>query len=70
MAKVTLTVTIEDEGVAWQLAQFCKRSEVSTFYNYTETHLLPDERRSIAYQMIAGIEAVQDGLREAGFDPR
>lgn len=70
MAKVTLTVTIEDEEVAWQLAQFCKRSEFSDFFEHTEAHLQHDERNRRAYQMIAGIDAVQDGLREAGFDPR
>lgn len=70
MATVTFSVTVSDEDVAYQLAQFCKRSTFNDFYDYTEAHLDQDERKRRAYQMIAGIEAVQAGLREAGYAPR
>jgi hypothetical protein len=70
MASVTFTVTVSDEDAAWQLAQFCKRSTYSDFYDHTEAHLDPEERKRRAYQMIHGIDAVTAGLREAGFSPR
>lgn len=70
MARVTFTVTVDSDAVALQLAQFCKRSTYSDFYDHTEGHLPVDERKERAYQMIAGIDAVQSGLREAGYSPR
>lgn len=70
MTKITITVELDDEQAAYQLAQFCKRSTYQTFYNFTEAHL-PDEQRSQrAYQMIRGIERVQCALAAAGFSPR
>ena len=67
MIDVTATMT---EEVALQLAQFCKRSTYNIFYDLTEAHLSPDERKRCAYQMISGIEAVQAALTNAGFAPR
>jgi hypothetical protein len=64
MSDVKITATLQNEDVAWQLAQFCKRSTFDQFYDLTE------ERKRRAYQMIAGIEAVQRALSEAGFEPR
>lgn len=64
-----ITATMDD-AAAFQLAQFCKRSTFNTFYEMTEAHLDHDERKTRAYQMIAGIEAVQRALSEAGFTPR
>lgn len=70
MATVTISVTM-DEDVAWQLAQFCKRSTFSQFYDLTEAHLDDEERKRRAYQMISGIGAVQGALSDqAGVEPR
>lgn len=66
---VTITVQMTPE-VAHQLAQFCKRSTYSTFFEFTEPHLSNEERTSRAYQMISGIEAVAGALAEAGYAPR
>ena len=66
---VTISVTVPDV-VAHQLAQFAKRSTFNTFYEFTEAHLSDDERKTRAYQMIAGIEAVGAALAEAGHAPR
>jgi hypothetical protein len=66
-------VTISAEmhpDVAYQLAQFCKRSTFSQFYESTEAHLPHDERNRLAYQMIAGIDAIRAALAEAGYSPR
>jgi hypothetical protein len=57
-------------AVAYQLAQFAKRSTFITFYEFTEAHLSDDERKLRAYQMIAGIEAVGAALAKAGHAPR
>ena len=67
MIDVTATMTGD---VALQLAQFCKRSTFNIFYELTEAHLPSDERKSRAYKMISGIEAVQAALANAGFAPR
>ena len=67
------TITIKadlSEEVAMQLAQFCKRSTFDMFFDLTEAHLDYEERKRRAYQMIAGIEAVQSALDDAGFSPR
>jgi hypothetical protein len=53
----------------YQLAQFCKRATFSEFYDLTEVYLPHDERQRCAYQMIAGIEAVQGALGEIGIAP-
>jgi len=68
-APITITATLEP-AVAHQLAQFCKRSSFATFYDMTEAHLPQDERKTRAYQMIAGIEAVGRSLAEVGYSPR
>lgn len=71
MSEEKITITLElSENVAWQLAQFCKRSTFDQFYDLTEQHLAPDERRARAYQMISGIEAVARELGKAGIAPR
>lgn len=67
--KVVITACVEP-AVAMQLAQFCKRSTFDIFFDLTEAHLTYDERRTRAYQMIAGIEAVARSLSEAGYSPR
>lgn len=67
---IVLTVEFSDKAVAYQLAQFCKRSTFDDFYNLTEAHLPHNERVARAYQMIAGIESVQRALAGAGFSPR
>jgi hypothetical protein len=66
---VTISVTMTVD-VAMQVVQFCRRSTFNTFHQYTEAHLSPDERNRRAYQMISGLEAVQQGLAEAGYSPR
>lgn len=67
---ISLNVEIANDEVAIQLAQFCKRSTFSMFFEITEAHLPEVERKERAYQMIAGIEAVQRALSEAGISPR
>lgn len=67
---ITITAQLDDDDVAQQLAQFCKRSTFDTFYQFTEAHLPHEERRERAYQMIRGIERVQGALASAGFAPR
>lgn len=67
--EVVITATLAPE-VALQLAQFCKRSTFSEFYDLTEAHLSHDERTTRAYQMITGIDAVSRALAEAGYAPR
>jgi hypothetical protein len=69
MADITITATMNEE-VALQLAQFCKRSTFDQFFDLTEAHLDHEERTRRAYQMIAGIEAVQRALDQSGFAPR
>lgn len=66
---VEISVTLSP-AVAYQLAQFVKRSTFSTFYDFTEAHLSEDERTERANQMIAGIEAVGAALAKAGHAPR
>jgi len=66
---VHLSISVSPD-VARQLAQFVKRSTFDTFYNFTEAHLPHDERKALAYQMIAGIEAVGAALGVAGYAPR
>ena len=67
---VAITATLTNQGVAHQLAQFCKRSTFDMFYDMTEAHLPHDERTERAHQMIAGIAAVGRALADAGYDPR
>lgn len=66
---IRISVTMP-EDVAYQLAQFCKRSTFNQFYDLTEAHLDDEERKRRAYQMIGGIEAVQKALAEQGYEPR
>jgi hypothetical protein len=66
---IPIQATLEHD-VAWELAQFCKRSTFQTFYDYTEAHLPDQERTALAYRMIAGIEAIQTALAHAGVEPR
>jgi len=71
MTDTTVTVTATmDSDVAYQLAQFAKRSTFNTFFEFTEAHLPDAERKQRAYQMIAGIEAIGAALAEAGYAPR
>lgn len=66
-----ISITVElNEAVAWQLAQFCKRSSFDQFYELTEQHLPDEERKNRAYQMISGIDSVARALSEAGVAPR
>ncbi|NML62246.1 hypothetical protein HHL21_14410 [Massilia sp. RP-1-19] len=69
MATTTITFEIDDAD-ATQLAQFCKRSTYSTFYEYTEPHLPDHDRAERAYQMRDGIDRVRRALANAGFAPR
>lgn len=69
-APIALSVTVPDEAVAWELAQFCKRLSFSDALELTEAHLPHEERKEKAYQMIAGINALQRALADVGFDPR
>jgi hypothetical protein len=66
---ITITATMTEE-VAYQFAQFLKRSTFETFHDFTEAHLPKEERTKRTHLMILGVEAVQAGLKEAGFDPR
>ena len=71
MADTTVTITATmDAEVAYQLAQFAKRSTFNTFYEFTEVHLPDARRKELAYQMIAGIDAIGAALAEAGYSPR
>lgn len=67
--QVTITASMNAD-VAHQLAQFCKRVGFATAFDYTEAHLSQDERNTRAYQMLAGLDAVAAGLRDADFAPR
>ncbi|MFY7940042.1 MAG: DUF7706 family protein [Burkholderiaceae bacterium] len=67
--QITITATVNPR-VAYQLAQFCKRVGFSTAFDYTEGHLSVDERNTLAYQMLAGLDAVAAGLRDVGISPR
>lgn len=67
---VTLSVDLPNEDVAYQLAQFCKRSTFDMFYELTEPYLSHEERKDLAYQMIAGIQALQAALARESFSPR
>jgi predicted transcriptional regulator len=66
---VTITVQLDDD-VAAQLAQFCKRSTYTMFFELTEAHLSHAERSQRAYMMINGIERIQAALAKAGHAPR
>ena len=66
---IAISVSLTPE-VAYQLAQFAKRSTFATFYEFTEAHLPDEERKKLAYQMIAGIDAVAKGLADVGYAPR
>ena len=68
--QIIVTAVLPNAAVAFQLAQFCKRSTFDTFYAMTEAHLSDDKRTALAYQMIAGLDAVSRGLADAGFSPR
>jgi len=68
-AKITLTVTM-DEEVAFQFAQFAKRSTLDTFAQFVEGHLSFEEAQQRAYQMQAGVMAVGKALADAGIAPR
>ena len=71
MADQNIQITVSlPADVAHQLAQFAKRSTFNTFYEFTEAHLSDDERKTRAYQMIDGIEAVGAALADAGHAPR
>lgn len=71
MTSTDVVVRLElPDDVAFQLAQFCKRSTFDTFFALTEAHLPTNERQARAYQMIAGIEAMRDALADAGVSPR
>lgn len=59
-----------DEEVAWELAQFIKRSCFGTYHELTEAHLSEEERNRRAYLMIAGVNEIQKALSEAGVSPR
>lgn len=69
MRDITITATM-DEGVALQLAQFCKRLQFDHFLILTEAHLEKEERERRSYEMRSGIDAVQAALIQAGFAPR
>ncbi|MCL6484898.1 DUF7706 family protein [Janthinobacterium lividum] len=66
---VEITVNMHP-AVAYQLAQFAKRSTYSMFYEFTEAHLSEEERMTLAYQMLNGITAVGAALADAGYAPR
>lgn len=67
----SMIISVElDPDVAYQLAQFCKRSTFNMFLDSTEAHLTYEDRRTRAYQMIAGIEAIAAGLSRSGVSPR
>jgi hypothetical protein len=66
---VQITVSLPTEA-AYQLAQFAKRCTFNTFYESTEAHLSDAERKTRAYQMIDGIEAIRGALANAGCAPR
>ena len=60
--KVTLTLEL-DQNVAWELAQFCKRT---SYQDCAERSTSEDE----AYLMMDGVNAVMRGLAESGINPR
>ncbi len=66
-----MKISIELEPqMAEQLAQFCKRCSHDTFMPFTEAHLPANERTERAYQMMFGIDAVGNALRDEGYAQR
>ncbi len=66
---IEISATLNPD-VAWQLAQLCKRIGFADAYELTEAHLPRAERERLAYQMLAGVDAVAAGLSRAGVSPR
>lgn len=67
----TIQITVSmSEQIAWELAQFIKRSTFDMYLEMTEAHLPYEERKAKAYMMIAGIEAIGGALKETGAGPR
>ena len=54
--------------VAWELAQFIKRSTFTTYLDLTEAHLPHDERKRRAALMIAGTVAPMIDLGKIHLD--
>lgn len=67
---IVLKVELRDDATAMQLAQFIKRVSFSTLRELTEAHLPPQQRDERAYQMLAGLTAIETALRGEGFAPR
>jgi hypothetical protein len=66
---MTIEINIENDRQALALAYFVKRMTFDMAYDASHggTH---EEIKSMAYEIIGGILAVQKGLAEAGFAPR
>lgn len=65
-----IQVSLANDDVVWQLAQFCKRIGFDTCYELTEAHLSSEERSLRAYQMLAGVDAIGAALKVRGVAPR
>jgi len=68
--EVQITVTLANPDQALQLAQFCKRVSYSAAHELTEAHLSEDERRTRAYLMLGGLDALARALADIGISPR
>jgi hypothetical protein len=67
--RVLITVALESDDVAEQLARLCKRATFEMYYRLTESHLPADERARRAELMVSGVTAISDALARAGHDP-
>lgn len=67
---MNITATFPDREVAYQFAQFLKRSYFDQYLACTDAYLDDEKRISQAYQMIAAGDIIRSALAEAGVDPR
>lgn len=69
MSNVTVTFTCE-ENEAWEFAQLLKRLQFNTVMQHVPERGDLEAMKSVAYTMIAGCRACQQGLADAGIAPR
>jgi hypothetical protein len=67
---VRLSVDLQNEDQAWQLAQFVKRITFGAVRELTDCGQSPQRRDDQTYVMLDGLNAVGRALREKGFAPR
>jgi len=64
-----LQINIENDRQALALAYFCKRLTFDGAYE-TAHGANHEETKSMTYDILDGIAAIQEGLKEKGFAPR